>query len=60
MEPTGQCDWRYPVENPTIETEILIVGGGPAGATAAISAAQAGRKVVLLERYGFLDRTGSD
>ena len=34
----------------TIETEILIVGGGIAGASAAFHLADHGRRVVLLER----------
>lgn len=33
-----------------IETDLLIVGGGPAGMVAAISGAQLGAKVVLAER----------
>ena len=36
------------------EADVLVVGGGPAGSSAAISAARNGAKVVLLERYGFL------
>jgi hypothetical protein len=36
------------------ETEVLVVGGGPAGLGAAIGAARAGAGVVLAERYGFL------
>jgi hypothetical protein len=36
------------------ETEVLVVGGGPAGIAAAIGAANAGAKVILVERYGFL------
>src|SRR5438270_12316590 len=36
------------------ETDVLVVGGGPAGLGAAIGAAQAGARVVLAERYGFL------
>ena len=36
------------------ETEVLVVGGGPAGLGAAIAAADAGAQVVLAERYGFL------
>lgn len=35
-------------------TEVLIVGGGPAGIAAAVSAARAGARVLLAERYGFL------
>ncbi len=33
-----------------IETEILVIGGGPAGLCAAIKAAQAGAQVLVLER----------
>jgi hypothetical protein len=36
------------------ETDVLVVGGGPAGIGAAVGAAQAGASVVLAERYGFL------
>ncbi len=36
------------------DVDVLVVGGGPAGLGAAIGAAQAGAKVVLAERYGFL------
>ncbi|HEX5477221.1 MAG TPA: FAD-dependent oxidoreductase, partial [Burkholderiales bacterium] len=36
------------------ETEVLVVGGGPAGLGAAIGAADAGARVVLAERYGVL------
>lgn len=36
------------------ETDVLVIGGGPAGIGAAIGAAQAGAKVVLVERLGFL------
>lgn len=35
-------------------TEILVIGGGPAGLTAAIEAGEAGAKVVLVERDDFL------
>jgi len=34
------------------ETDVLVVGGGPAGIAAAIAAARAGAKVTLVERYG--------
>ncbi len=37
--------------------DIIIVGGGIAGATAAISAAMTGVKVLLIERYGYLGGT---
>lgn len=35
-------------------TDVLVVGGGPAGTAAAYAAADAGAEVVLVERYGFL------
>jgi NADPH-dependent 2,4-dienoyl-CoA reductase/sulfur reductase-like enzyme len=36
------------------ETDVLVVGGGPAGIGAALGAADAGARVILAERYGFL------
>ena len=36
------------------EADVLVVGGGPAGLCAAVSAARNGAKVVLMERYGYL------
>ena len=36
------------------KTEILVVGSGSAGATAAITAARLGAQVTLVERYGFM------
>ena len=36
------------------EADVVVLGGGPAGVAAAVSAARTGAKVVLLERYTFL------
>jgi glycine/D-amino acid oxidase-like deaminating enzyme len=36
------------------DADVLVVGGGPAGLGAALGAAEAGARVVLAERYGFL------
>ena len=36
------------------DADVLVVGGGPAGLCAAVSAARQGAKVVLMERYGYL------
>ena len=36
------------------EADVLVVGGGPAGLGAALGAVQAGARVILAERYGFL------
>jgi glycine/D-amino acid oxidase-like deaminating enzyme len=36
------------------ECDVLVVGGGPAGQSAAVAAARAGADVTLIERYGYL------
>lgn len=36
------------------ETDVLVVGGGPAGVCAAVAAARAGARTYLVEKYGFL------
>jgi hypothetical protein len=42
-------------ETPIIgETDVLVVGGGPAGLCAAIAAARSGARVILTERYPHL------
>lgn len=41
------------------ETDVLVVGSGSAGSTAAIAAARTGAKTLLLERYGFLGGTST-
>ncbi len=41
------------------KTEILVVGSGSAGATAAITAARLGAQVTLIERYGFMGGTST-
>ncbi|MGE5286215.1 MAG: FAD-dependent oxidoreductase [Micromonosporaceae bacterium] len=41
------------------EFDVVVVGGGPAGITAAAAAARAGRSTILLERYGFLGGAGT-
>lgn len=39
--------------------DVVVLGGGPAGIAAAAAAAQHGRKVLLVERYGFLGGMGT-
>jgi glycine/D-amino acid oxidase-like deaminating enzyme len=41
------------------ETDVLVVGSGSAGSTAAIAAARAGARTMLVERYGFLGGTST-
>ena len=41
------------------EYDVVVLGGGPAGMTAAASAARAGQKTLLIERYGFLGGMGT-
>lgn len=47
-------------ETPVVaETEVLVLGGGPAGIAAATAAARTGARTLLLERYGFLGGMGT-
>src|SRR5258705_8142201 len=41
------------------EYEVVVLGGGPAGIAAAVAAARAGRRTLLIERYGFLGGMGT-
>jgi len=41
------------------EFDVLVLGGGPAGITAAAAAARAGQRTLLIERYGFLGGMGT-
>jgi 2-polyprenyl-6-methoxyphenol hydroxylase-like FAD-dependent oxidoreductase len=48
--------WRVPV---AYACDVLVVGGGSAGCSAAVAAADEGARVLLVERYGFLGGTGA-
>lgn len=39
--------------------DVVVVGGGPAGLAASVSAARQGANVLLVERYGFLGGMGT-
>jgi hypothetical protein len=41
------------------EFDVVVVGGGPAGLAASVSAARHGSRVLLVERYGFLGGMGT-
>jgi len=51
MRTVHEPDQQTPV---VAETDVLVVGGGPAGQSAAVAAARAGAEVTLVERYGYL------
>jgi thioredoxin reductase len=45
--------WRI-IEAPTIKKKVAVIGGGPAGMKAAVTAAERGHKVTLYEKTGYL------
>ena len=46
---------HYENEIPVIDAgDVLVVGGGPGGIAAAISAARYGARTTLVERFGYL------
>jgi geranylgeranyl reductase family protein len=48
-------------DSDVLDTEVLVVGGGPAGSAAAITLARAGRQVTLVDRARFpRDKTCGD
>ncbi|MCL5291419.1 MAG: FAD-dependent oxidoreductase, partial [Actinobacteria bacterium] len=51
MESLREPPRRIPV---IARPQVLVVGGGPTGLGAAVSAARLGVEVLLIERYGFL------
>src|ERR1700742_150913 len=52
---------REPARNLPVrgEYDVVVLGGGPAGIAAATAAAMHGRKVLMVERYGFLGGMGT-
>jgi len=43
----------------TRDTDVLVIGGGPAGLAAAIAAARSGARTSLVERFGYLGGTAT-
>ncbi|HEV2269149.1 MAG TPA: FAD-dependent oxidoreductase [Steroidobacteraceae bacterium] len=51
LGPTGPAgDAGQPRNSPTAEVDVIVIGGGPAGASAAAVLAQAGHRVAVLEK----------
>lgn len=44
----------------TLETEVLVIGSGTAGWPAALTAAENGAKVLMIERYAYLNKPKDD
>lgn len=49
---------RALLETDTLDADVLVIGGGPAGAWAAVAAAEAGARVVLADK-GWLGTSGA-
>ncbi len=51
MNTVSETEREIPIRD---EVDVLVVGGGTAGVTAAIAAARLGVKTLVIERHGFL------
>ena len=59
--PTAQTTLTEPSRRTPVygEFDVVVLGGGPAGITAAAAAARAGQRTLLVENYGFLGGMGT-
>jgi len=56
----GQAEWQFAGPNSTQQSEfdVIVVGGGPAGATAADDLARSGENVLMIDRQGRIKPCG--
>lgn len=54
LEQSSTTIHSFTTNNFYASTDVLVVGGGPAGVAAAIAAARNGARTILMERYGYL------
>lgn len=59
IEADGRLDACWRLLRPTQNFDVAVIGGGPAGAAAAIAAAREGARTLLVEQYGFLGGMGT-
>jgi len=59
MPPTSHSPTLETPTIQTIETDVLVVGGGVSGSLAVIGAAEAGARVVVCDKGGRIERAGS-
>ena len=55
----GKSSATYPVKEDDSVWDVIVVGGGPAGCTAAIAAAREGARTLLIEAMGQLGGMGT-